>query len=126
MLNDVQMAPRSLPEMAVGENAFTYSDRSPGERRVRITHRWVERSASRPPLPPPAPVDPPDGGEAEGTDIAFRWAAAPDPDGDAIADYHFELSSRARMHCGLADSGAVILFATRPVRAAVRIDRKAD
>lgn len=42
------------------------------------------------------------------------------------ANCAFELSRRARMHCGLADSGAVILFATRPVRAAVRIDRKAD
>jgi hypothetical protein len=102
VLNDLQMAPRALPEMVVGENAFTYSDRSSGERKVRITHEWVERSASRPPLPPPAPVYPPAGGDADGTDIVFRWTAPEDPDGDAIDDYHFELSGRADMRWPLS------------------------
>ena len=50
---------------------------------MRITHQWVERSASKPPAAPPAPVYPPDGGEANGTDIVFQWTAAQDPDGDA-------------------------------------------
>ena len=49
IINDVQMAPLALPEMVVGENTFTYSDQSGGDRQVRITHRWVERSASKPP-----------------------------------------------------------------------------
>ncbi len=64
---------------------------------MRITHDWVERSASRPPEAPPAPIFPPDGGEAEGTDLVFRWLPAKDPDGDRIADYHFELSERPDM-----------------------------
>jgi hypothetical protein len=64
-------------------NAFTYTDESPGGRRVRITHQWVERSASRPPDAPPEPVFPPAGGEDEGTEIVFRWRPAADPDGDA-------------------------------------------
>ena len=51
--NDLQMAPLTLPEMGVGTNAFTYTDESTGDRRVRITHQWVERSASRPPEAPP-------------------------------------------------------------------------
>jgi hypothetical protein len=97
VINDVQMAPMAMPEMVVGENRFTYSDQSTGDRRVRITHTWVERSASRPPQAPRAPVYPPEGGEANGTDIVFRWTAADDPDGDAMDDYHFELSSRADM-----------------------------
>ncbi len=50
---------------------------------MRITHQWVERSASKPPAAPPAPVYPPDGGEADGTDIVFQWTPAQDPDGDA-------------------------------------------
>ena len=95
--NDVQMAPLAMPEMVVGENSFTYSDRSAGGRKVRITHEWVERSASKPPEAPAAPVYPPDGGEADGTDVVFQWALAKDPDGDAIGDYHFELSRRADM-----------------------------
>jgi len=109
IINDVQMAPMTLPEMVVGENAFTYSDESWGvgrignpSHRVRITHRWVERSASKPPLAPPAPVYPPDGGDANGTDVVFQWTPASDPDGDAIADYHFELSSRADMRYPLS------------------------
>jgi hypothetical protein len=102
IVNDVQMAPMVLPEMAVGENAFTYSDESRGERKVRITHRWVERSASRPPEAPAGPVYPPDGGQSQGTDVVFQWTPAADPDGDTIGDYHFELSPRADMRFPLS------------------------
>jgi hypothetical protein len=101
-MNDVQMAPLSLPEMVVGDNAFTYSDQSTGDRRVRITHRWVERSASRPPLAPSSAISPVDGGEAQGTDFVFQWTPATDPDGDLIADYHFELSNRGDMRFPLS------------------------
>jgi hypothetical protein len=104
IINDVQMAPLALPEMAVGENVFMYSDQSPGERQVRITHSWVERSTSRPPSAPTGAVFPPDGGEANGTDVVFRWAVPSDADGDAIADYQFELSPRADMRWPLSMS----------------------
>jgi hypothetical protein len=104
VINDVQMAPLALPEMVVGENDFTYSDQSAGDRRVQITHNWVERSASRPPLAPVGAIEPPDGGEASGTDVVFQWIAPSDPDGDAIADYHFELSPRADMKWPLSMS----------------------
>jgi hypothetical protein len=62
----------------------------------------VERSASQPPAAAPTPTYPPDDGEANGTDIVFQWNAAQDPDGDAIGDYHFELSSRADMRYPLS------------------------
>ncbi|HUS91460.1 MAG TPA: Ig domain-containing protein [Phycisphaerae bacterium] len=104
ILNDVQMAPLALPEMVVGENAFTYSDRTVGDRKVRITHTWVERSATRPPGAPRAAVYPPDGGQAEGTRVVFQWTPAVDPDGETIADYHFELSGRADMRFPLSMS----------------------
>ncbi len=94
IVNDLQMAPRALPEMTVGENKFVYTDETQGARKVRITHEWVERSTSKPPAAPARPDYPPDGGEAEGTDFAFRWAPPQDPDGDAVTDYHFELSDR--------------------------------
>jgi Fibronectin type III domain len=96
IVNDLQMAPLALPAMVVGENRFTYSDQSPGPRRVRITHAWVERSLSRPPAAPPSPVSPADSGTTDGTDIVFQWSP-PKPDEDGIADYHFELSDRADM-----------------------------
>ena len=58
IVNDLQMAPLALPAMSVGENRFVYTDQSPEERKVQITHNWVERSASRPPEAPSAPVFP--------------------------------------------------------------------
>ena len=64
IVNDIQMAPLALPAMSIGENKFVYTDQSPGGRKVRITHDWVERSASRPPEAPSAPAFPTDGGEA--------------------------------------------------------------
>ncbi len=95
IINDVQTSPFTMPGMVVGDNAFAYTDESPGERKVRITHEWAERSATRPPLAPAAAVFPADGGETDGTDFAFQWQPAEDPDGDGIADYHFMLSDRA-------------------------------
>lgn len=102
MINDLQMAPLALPEMVVGENIFTYSDQSTDVRKVRITHEWVERSTSRPPSPPSAPLYPVDGGAANGTDIVFQWSPAEDPDGDALSDYQFELSNRTDMRWPLS------------------------
>src|SRR4029453_15775035 len=63
IVNDLQMAPLALPAMSIGENTFLYTDESPAGRKVRITHDWVERSASRPPAAPAAPTFPPDRGE---------------------------------------------------------------
>jgi hypothetical protein len=102
IVNDLQMAPLALPAMVVGDNHFVYTDQSPGERQVRITHDWVERSASRPPDAPATPIFPPDQGEAEGTQLVFRWPAPTNADGDGIADYHFELSERPDMRWPLS------------------------
>jgi hypothetical protein len=102
IVNDVQMAPLALPGMMIGKNEFVYSDESKGARKVRITHEWVERSASKPPESPASPEYPADGGEAKGTAIVFKWAPAKDPDGDKIVDYHFELSSRPDMRWPLS------------------------
>ena len=48
----------------------------------------------------------------EGTAIVFRWQPARDPDGDAIADYHFELSGRADMKWPLSMSFAKLISRT--------------
>ncbi|HLY08721.1 MAG TPA: Ig domain-containing protein [Planctomycetota bacterium] len=102
IVNDVQMAPLALPGMTVGANEFVYTDQSPGGRKVRVTHDWVERSASRPPDAPASPAFPADGALTKGTEVVFRWAPAKDIDGAAIADYHFELSDRADMRWPLS------------------------
>jgi hypothetical protein len=97
IVNDLQMAPLALPGMVVGDNHFAYTDQSTGPRRVRLTHEWVERSLSRPPAAPPAPVFPAEGARTDDTDIVFRWRPPEGGKGDRIADYHFELSERADM-----------------------------
>jgi hypothetical protein len=93
--NDVQTSALSLPELEVGTNRIVYADASEGERRVRITHRWIERTAWRPPEAPQQAIAPEDGQTVSGSRVAFRWAAAEDPDGDRVVDYHFELSEHA-------------------------------
>ncbi|MCX5757460.1 MAG: hypothetical protein NTU83_02925, partial [Candidatus Hydrogenedentes bacterium] len=101
--NDIQMAPLAMPSMTVGNNRFTYVEHTDNKsganaaRKISITHNWVERSKTRPPQAPPSPVYPPDGGKSDGTDVVFQWTAATDPDGDAIRDYHFQLSDRSDM-----------------------------
>jgi hypothetical protein len=112
IINDLQMAPLTLPGMVIGKNAFTYTDQSTRERKVRLTHQWVERSASRPPAPPREPIFPARGGETDGTDFVFEWAPAADPDGDSIADYHFELSDQADMKWPLSMSFAKLTSRT--------------
>ncbi|MBM3881551.1 MAG: hypothetical protein FJ387_17810 [Verrucomicrobia bacterium] len=98
--NDIQMAPLAMPSMTVGTNRFTYIEHTDNRsganttRHLRIPHSWVERSQTRPPRAPEAPVDPADGGESDGTAVRFQWSAATDPDGDSITDYHFQLSDR--------------------------------
>ena len=94
--SDVQMAPLSLPELEVGTNRIEYADESPA-RQVRITHQWLERSAWHPPQAPAEALAPRDGETVRGSRVAFRWNPAADVDGDAIADYHFELSAHADM-----------------------------
>jgi hypothetical protein len=101
--NDIQMAPLAMPSMTVGDNRFTYvehTDQRSGRsasRHVRITHTWIERSKTRPPRAPASAVYPAKGGKSDGTDVVFQWKAATDPDGDAITDYHFQLSDRPDM-----------------------------
>jgi hypothetical protein len=112
IVNDLQMAPLALPGMGVGTNTFTYTDRSSGERLVRVTHHWVERSATRPPAAPAEPISPASDSTADGTDLVFRWRLAVDPDGDAITDYHFELSDRPDMRWPLSMSFAKLISRT--------------
>jgi len=112
IINDIQMAPLALPEMVIGENTFVYTDELPNERQVRITHEWVERSAWQPPQMPEKPIHPEDRGETEGMGIMFRWPAATDYDGNAIADYHFELSEREDMRWPLSTNFAKLISLT--------------
>lgn len=98
---DVQMARLALPELTCGNNRIEYRDDSPA-RKLRVTHEWLERTNWHCPAPPAAPIEPSDGATVPGSQVTFRWRPSQDPDGDAIADYHFELSDRADMRWPLS------------------------
>jgi hypothetical protein len=102
IVNDLQMAPQALPEMAVGDNRFVYSDQSRDERKVRITHAWIERSASQPLSAPAAAVVPADGGTMNASDLLLQWQPPSGPASERAVDYQFELSDRADMRWPLS------------------------
>lgn len=93
--NDVQTSVLSLPELEVGANRIKYIDSNQQQRQIRITHRWLKRTAWHPPEPPREAIAPSDGETVSGTQVTFRWSPAEDPDGDRIVDYHFELFEHA-------------------------------
>ncbi|MFC1596390.1 putative Ig domain-containing protein, partial [Planctomycetota bacterium] len=99
---DVQTSLLGLPELEVGTNGIVYTDSSEGDRQVRITHRWLERTAWHCPEAPLEALQPKDKETVAGSRVAFRWSPASDPDGDKIADYHFELSEHADMRWPLS------------------------
>jgi transglutaminase superfamily protein len=88
---DVQMSAVALPALSLGKNHVTYTDESSG-RRVRITHGWEESSATRPPLPPSGPAS-----DATRSPVTLAWQPSRDPDGDAIKNYHVQVSPRRDM-----------------------------
>jgi hypothetical protein len=63
-------------------------------------------------LAPAAAIRPQHQGQAAGTDVVFEWEPAVDPDGDRIADYHFELSARPDMKWPLSMSFAKLISRT--------------
>lgn len=112
---DLQMADTALPALSTGENRVVYRDNSGAGRRVRITHGWRESDANTPPLPPAAAVAPPAGSTVDAASLgALAWEAAVDPDGDAVADYHIQVSPRADMAYPVSPNFDRILGANTP------------
>ena len=109
---DVQMSLLGMPELEVGANRIEYRDETKGMRKVRIAHRWVERTAWHPPAAPTEARAPKDGATVQGSRVTFAWSPAADPDGDAIADYHFELSEHADMRWPLSPNFEKLLSRT--------------
>jgi hypothetical protein len=95
---DVQMADTAMPSLSGGANRAVYRDESKPGRRVRIVHGWRESAATRPPKPPAAPKSPADGAEVDLAGLkTLAWQPASDPDGEAIADHHVQVSPREDM-----------------------------
>jgi hypothetical protein len=110
--SDIQTSLLSLPELEVGTNRIEYCDANAQPREIRITHRWLERTTWHAPEAPAESIAPEDGETVSGTQVMLRWTPAADPDGDAIADYHLELSEHADMRWPLSPNFEKLLSRT--------------
>lgn len=111
--SDIQTSALMLPELEVGKNEILYTDESPGVRHVRITYRWLERRSWHAPEAPSNALTPEDGVTVDGSKVTFRWSPPLDPDGDKIADYHFELSAYPDMRWPLSPNFEKLLSRTK-------------
>ena len=112
---DVQMAATSLPSLSVGLNNIVYRDESKQTRHVRITHGWIESAETTPPLPPPKPLIPNDASEVDKQNLEIlTWEPAKDPDGDPIADYHIQLSTREDFLLPVSANFDRIIYSSNP------------
>ena len=95
METDFQISPFSIPKLSLGLNRIKYSDKSQGERKVRITHRWCARYGSHYPQAPRKPIFPEDNGTIMTLAPGLKWEKGQDPDeNDKIVDYHLQISRR--------------------------------
>ncbi len=91
-VTDLQVAPESLPALALGKNTIRFWHHSPGAGKVRITHRWREDHGLRPPARVDTAVTPADGGEAGRLTPILKWRPAPAE--GKVVDYQVMVSLR--------------------------------
>lgn len=93
LVTDLQVSPHSLPALALGKNIVRFRHQSPGNVKVRITHRWREVNGQRPPGKVEEAIVPVDA--AESLTPTLKWRPAMDPDaGDKVIDYQVMVSLR--------------------------------
>ncbi|MGH9160639.1 MAG: transglutaminase domain-containing protein [Vicinamibacteraceae bacterium] len=92
----VQVNPRSLPDLLLGDNEVVYSDEADGPHEVEVTHRWEERNGPRAPSTPAAPLSPSLGGPMAWHDeMTFQWQRSVDPNGEPVYLYRVEICDSA-------------------------------
>ncbi len=88
---DIMVSPIFLPRLRIGENKVVYSDASKRGRKVRVTYRWRETTATKL-LPAPTRTYPPDAESIRDEIVTYRWGAVP----GAVA-YHLQVSRDREM-----------------------------
>ncbi len=93
MTAEIQVAPNSLPALKLGRNVIRYRDETSGPHRVKITHRWRERTDNHPPAVVGKPLYPAAGATIKELAPRLRWSAPSDPDqGDRVDNYQVLIS----------------------------------
>jgi len=88
---DIMVSPIALPRLRLGQNKVVYTDESSPERRVRVTYRWRETTATRP-VRPPAHLYPPDGQTIHDAALTYRWEPV-----DGAVRYHLQVCRDPKM-----------------------------
>jgi len=86
-----------MPNLRLGENLITFTDANSDERNIKVDIKWQESKDNTPPEAVAKPLFPEQNGETELLQFTFKWPEPNDADGDAIVDYHFQLSERSDM-----------------------------
>jgi hypothetical protein len=83
---DIMVSPIFLPRLRLGENQVVYTDESGPARKVRVTYKWRETTATKPPAAPKL-ISPLDERTLRDEIVTYKWQ----PVEGAVA-YHFQVS----------------------------------
>ncbi len=83
---DVMVSPIFLPRLRLGDNRVVYTDASRPGRKVCVTYRWRETTATKP-LPAPNLTHPPDKQTLRDDTVTYKWQAV-----DGAVAYHLKVS----------------------------------
>ena len=83
---DIMVSPIFLPRLRLGENKVVYTDDSGGSRKVRVTYKWRETTATKP-LAAPKLIRPSDRQTLRDEKITYQWQPV-----DGATAYHFQVS----------------------------------
>jgi len=83
---DIMVSPIFLPRLRLGENKVVYTDESGPGRTVRVTYKWHETTATKPPAAPKL-IYPPDRQTLRDDVVTYKWEPV-----DGAAAYHFQAS----------------------------------
>ena len=99
---DFQVSKFFLPRLKTGDNNIKITSAKRAGQQLAVSLLWDENSANHRPVMPANPVFPANAASVDSTYFTFSWPVATDADGDAIKDYHFQLSDDPQMRFPLA------------------------
>lgn len=83
---DIMVSPIFLPRLRLGENKVVYTDDSGSDRKVQVTYKWRETTATQP-LAAPKLIYPPDRKTLRDEMVTYKWQPV-----DGAVTYHFQAS----------------------------------
>lgn len=112
---DFQVSKLYLPQLKLGNNAIKLtSANTAGSKNLAFDIAWSENNRNTPPGAVTSPVFPANGATVDSTKFTFIWTPAVDEDGDAIQDYHIQVSEDPDMSFPVSSNFDRYVSATDP------------